>query len=166
MTLFLKLFFLTAVPFGFFTGLYAGTHYEPFDAVIAGVIFGLFMSLILGTLHQIVTRKLEDSPLTQPAQTLAIDMNISANEAFDKSLKVLGQFGAKLTRQDRAQGCLEACTGISWKSFGETISIVISERNSGRSHIEIKSWPKLKTTIIDYGKGRGNVQRIAQLLQV
>lgn len=55
-------------------------------------------------------------------------------------------------------------TGMSWKSWGEIIQIIINARANGLNSIQISSKPKLSTTIFDNGKNLENILKIQRLI--
>ena len=95
---------------------------------------------------------------------MTIDLGMALDVAFDRCRETLIQFGAKIKSEDRDQGLIKAEVGMSWKSFGEVVYIKISEQNSGHVSVQVSSSPKVKTTLVDFGKGSANVERITSLL--
>jgi len=56
-------------------------------------------------------------------------------------------------------------TGITWESWGEEIKIVLKSETDSDFEYQISSSPKLKTTIIDYGKNLKNLNRIENVIK-
>ncbi len=54
---------------------------------------------------------------------------------------------------------------MTWKSFGEAISISIQNVSPETVSIRIKSEPAVKTTLVDYGKNYQNVEAIIDYLE-
>lgn len=69
--------------------------------------------------------------------------------------EVLGKLTMKET-----DGLVRLSTGMSMRSWGEKMSVKLVEVESDAYEYEIASAPKLKTTLIDYGKNFENVDRI------
>jgi hypothetical protein len=168
LNIYLKIFLRAGIPFGVFMGCLfgylEGAHKGLIAGITSGLLFGTWMSVIFGTVHEVCTKKIYGPGEVNPKQSKAIESNLPFDSGFEKCVNALGHFGAKITAQDKAQGRIEAKTGMTWKSFGETISIHLDDLKNGTIKIQISSAPVIKTTIMDYGKGRANVETIASLL--
>lgn len=55
-------------------------------------------------------------------------------------------------------------TGVSWKSWGEEIKILLKDYKETVFEYQILSSPKLKITLIDYGKNLENINRIESIM--
>jgi hypothetical protein len=53
---------------------------------------------------------------------------------------------------------------MSFKSWGESITIIPVEKNDGILEFSVTSKPKLSTTLFDYGKNLEIVNRLASLI--
>ena len=56
-------------------------------------------------------------------------------------------------------------TGMTWKSWGEKIKIILQTKQGSNFDYQISSSPKLKTTLVDYGKNLENVNRIKNVIK-
>ncbi|MBE27378.1 MAG: hypothetical protein CMN33_06815, partial [Saprospirales bacterium] len=63
------------------------------------------------------------------------------------------------------EGTLKLNSGVTWKSWGETIAIKISSASEGMFKYQIQSKPKLPITIIDFGKNLENILMIKKLVK-
>ena len=83
-----------------------------------------------------------------------------AEEAFERCLRALTELnGGTIIAADADTGGIEARTGISWQSFGEVVEVEIEPGVEG-TRLRVRSAPRLKTTLVDYGKNRQNVDRV------
>ena len=124
----------------------------------------LFVSLILGTFHKFKTKKIAIGKDVSVYQTRSIYLEMSLDAAFDRFCEGLRQIGAKTKSKDREQERIEAKTSINWKRWSEVIFIQLTDQNTGQVIVQISSSPRVRTTLVDYGKGYENVERIADLL--
>jgi hypothetical protein len=116
------------------------------------------MSLILGTIHKLRTKKMATAGDIGPTQTTTNEMSSNLESAFEKCIHALNQFGTKIQSQDKTKSEIKAVSGMTWKSWGEALTVRLSGAANDKVRIEISSSPKLKTTLVDFGKGRENVE--------
>jgi hypothetical protein len=168
--LYAKLFLAFSLSFGVFFGLamFAITG-SAFVLILFGVLgglgFGILMSAVLGTLH--VGSARTDAALSVK-QSKFIGIQSPPYDVFDKALATLKtQFGKKcrIVEESRSTGEIRARTPMNWKSFGEDIFIKISQSSDRQqSLVTITSRPKIRTTLVDYGRDYENVNRISRAL--
>ena len=130
------------------------------------LIFGGIMALVLGTIHIISLRMSGKSRLGD--QDLSVKQNKSIATFLTKEqikdLLTHDRYFSKSEIQETDEGLLVR-TGVSWKSWGETIQIVIVSSGEHQNIIEIKSKPALGTTLVDYGKNAKNISKIIELIE-
>jgi hypothetical protein len=80
---------------------------------------------------------------------------VSAPEAFPR---------AKLKEADEQARRVELKVGMSFKSWGERVTIELAPEGDGATRAEIGSRASLGTTMVDYGKNYDNVQRVKDWL--
>jgi len=119
------------VSFGIFIGIYYGIS----DGVVAGIIglttgiiFGLLGSLSIGALQHWSTRKMaaDYNGSVHQTETVCLDMPLDA--AFERCRKILTSSGTKIVLEQEHRGILKGKMGMSWKSFGEIILIILSRQ--------------------------------------
>jgi hypothetical protein len=64
-----------------------------------------------------------------------------------------------------ADGQLHSRTDATANAYGEEISIKITPMEGGLTRLTLISVPRVKTNLIDYGKGYENIQRMTETLQ-
>ena len=88
-----------------------------------------------------------------------IIVDLDYDDAFEKTKRVLILIKAKVTKDSKNDGIIIAETGLSWKSFGENLLLKLKRVGSKQTQIKILSKPKVRTTMIDFGKNFENVER-------
>lgn len=168
MKLYGKLALFAGVPFGVLAGAFAwfayGLRAGLVTAVVGGFSFGLLMSAVLGSLHAAALRRVGGQPGDGPAVTRAMDVATPFDAVFLKCVHALQAEQARIQLQDIASGRIEASTPMSWRSWGENICVELSRVRADCTRVKLTSTPRLKTTLVDYGKGVQNVERISRLL--
>jgi superfamily I DNA and/or RNA helicase len=136
----------------------------------SGVAFGLIMSFTLVTLHCIFSlkfRKLKGTDISAVVQKKFMELDLSFDNVYDECIKsITAVKKCEIESEDRKSGEIKALTSLSWKSFGENIQFKIWSSENGRTRIQILSRPKLKTTLVDYGKNIENVLKLSSFLSV
>ncbi len=70
--------------------------------------------------------------------------------------------GMKVTRHDKVTGTITISSGISWKSWGESMTIRVASSAEGQCLVKFQSASDL--ALIDWGKNKDNIDRVAQAL--
>jgi len=84
----------------------------------------------------------------------------SREQISQACLEAVRQSGFRVRRSDLAGGWVEARTRISIRSWSEKVHVYLDDEN--QVHISSECW--WPTTVIDWGKNRWNVRRIATRL--
>jgi len=165
MKLFLKLFFV-GIPFGLIAGITVGLlKHDLLFGITSGLTQGLFfalsISLIIGTFHKIMTRNMsaDRGGHIEPRQSLTETVVGPYDTVFEKCIHTLQQRKAKIIYSDKKNGSIVAKLPASWKSFGEELKVYLEKEDGAdkEAKVTISSSPRVKTTIVDYGKGLQNV---------
>lgn len=159
-----KLALITGIPFGIFAGGLAGFVFGKgiiigiLVGIMSGLLFGVSISIILEALSQGVSKK------AGPAQSKTVTIDLPYETALAKSVQALDTIKAKVTHKEEANGIIRAKTSINWKSWGEAIEIRLAKQEDGKVMMTVSSRPKLRTTLVDYGKGLENVTSIVDVM--
>ena len=54
---------------------------------------------------------------------------------------------------------------MTWKTFGDVISLEVSNLDDDRTKVKILSRPLVRTTLIDYGQNLENVETIVGMMK-
>lgn len=167
--LYLKAFSLTGILYGLITlGFYLadGNDFKLWKFLYITFIFGITMSLILVSIHIFMLKKNGVQEITNENlnvnQTKSIISDMNKTELIQKLKKdpIIG----KMKMIEIENGILIK-TNMSWKSFGEEIKIISKSNENFNFEYQVSSCPKLKTTLIDYGKNHENITRIENAIK-
>ena len=125
------------------------------------------MSFFVGYWHKRKTKKMKEKTGEEvgPVQTKSSSLEGSFDDAFKKSIEALKVINAQVKVSDLEQGAIDATTRISWKSFGENLKVHLETNEEGKVNVAITSKPKWPLTLVDYGKGKQNVNSFTEALR-
>ena len=130
------------------------------------LFFGFFTALILTYLHKRELRKKGISELTDDDfkvnQLTEIISDLSLNDLI-KNLKNDSTF--KSMKIKKVDNGIIIKSGIKLTSWGEKIKITESKNEKEKRILKISSKPKLKTTLVDFGQNKENIDRITKLIK-
>jgi hypothetical protein len=89
------------------------------------------------------------------------DFDADAGMVFDAFSAAVASLRARVERQDREAGRLEARTRMGIRSWGERVTVEVSRGSGGRTHVVVSS--KLRAQLVDWGKNKENVERIMRV---
>lgn len=84
-------------------------------------------------------------------------------DAYRRAGQALNALGATVTAEDEVGGRIEARLSVSWRSWGEKLSVEVSGVDN-ETLVRVTSASRLPTTLFDYGKNAGNVKRFLEAL--
>jgi hypothetical protein len=170
--MFFRIFGFCGLSFGSFVTIYTLLGSRSLSlairmGVVAGVLFGLMMAIALTAVHWWSMRKRGFDPDAKGSRVDAresVALALPPEEAIARcraALEANPHF--RDVRVDPAAGTVNARSRMSWASFGEVIECRVRPGDGG-STLEIRSRPAVRSTIVDYGKNRENVERIRTFL--
>ena len=167
-----RMLIFTTIGFGLPIGLMAmpavGIGIGLAIGAAAGLAYGLSMSLILGLIHVLGTTKGGTVP-GGPVEVYQEDTVLvkGSESSIDVAMRAaLRAAGAKSAEAGEVANSLVGKTTWNWKSFGCTVTATAKSADDGDWLIEFTSTPLLRTTLIDYGQSRQNVEHmVASLLE-
>jgi hypothetical protein len=99
----------------------------------------------------------------QAEETLSMPLPLS--EAYQRCLGAADAIPrSKLKSADQAVNRLELRTKMSFKSFGEKVELLLSPEGESSTRVHVLSKAVVPTTLVDYGKNRGNVNCVVSWL--
>lgn len=132
----------------------------------SGLFFGLVMGFVLTAVHRIQMKRKGMDPDAPGSMVVDVRESLTVPLPPDHAI-TLCRSAVEQLRGVRAVGVdaatLRARVGMSWASAGESIECRVQPVADGSS-VEIRSRPLLRTTMVDYGKNRENVQHIRAFL--
>ena len=160
---------MTGIPFALISlgfDLVDGVDINVGKFIFLSFFFGLAMSLIMGTLHRKRLKNVTGQELND--QNLSVNQHRNIKSKLDKSelLEKLKKDPviSKMNLQEVENGILLK-TGITWMSWGEEIKIIQQSDQENDFEYQISSRPKMKTTLVDYGKNLENVTLIENTIK-
>ncbi len=166
--LYLKTFLYTGIPFGIIMtafDLAQGHAFELWKFLFLTFFFGITMSLTLVTFHKHRLRKYGITEMSDDNlrvnQTKSIHSSLDKTELLAKlkSDPIIGKM--KMTEVDNG---IRITTNATWKSWGEEINILQAPVKGPEFEYQVKSIPKVKMTLLDYGKNLENVNLIEKAI--
>jgi hypothetical protein len=165
---YLLIFVLFAIPMVVIIGVTIGVvRASATDGVVSGLvgggICGALVALSLGALDLIGDRGRRRGEAYGPRQGATVSVPAGDDVPY-RIQAALRELSAEIRDADVTAGRYTARTRPSWRSFGEDVTVHLTG-DSTAPVAHIISRPVIRTTLIDYGKGRRNVQQVAARLQ-
>ena len=166
MRLYLRLGLAMGGPFGVLMALLNdGTrsvgHFVLF-AVISGGLFGTLMAAMLGSRHRRATRGQETPSDSSAAGTVLLPVPVAAARDICRDVE---HALPKSEIKEASERHVRLAVRASRKSWGERVELDLSACVDNTTKVEITSGSTFRLTMIDYGKNRDNVDRIAVWLE-
>jgi len=167
--LYLKTFLLTGIPYGLIMlgfDLADGNGFRLWKYLFMTFFFGITMSLILVSFHRYRLKKngiqeiTNDNVGVNQSRNLKTGLNKTDLINKLKTDPIIGKM--KMTKIENG---ILLKSGMTWKSWGEEIKIILKSENETDFEYQISSSPKLKTTLVDYGKNLENINRIESAIK-
>lgn len=144
---------------------YLGNDFDFEKSLIACLIWAFLLSFTLGIVHLITIKRKGVSNLTAEDFSVYHQKTVESDLTKEDFLKRLERSQWKNSIDiSENQNKINLSGSLSWWSYGEKIIVEFIKGNNGINQFNISSRPKLKTTMVDYGKNRENVEKIEQLI--
>jgi hypothetical protein len=164
-----RVFLATAVPLGVAMAVFRLGHMPTGYAVSIGVILGALFGGASVWMQKRAEHRLEAqgidpgdlAPVQERSEEIPADL-ASVYQASRNALLKLRKL--RLVKDDPVTGQLEAKTGTTFWSWGETISVQVTGDGPDTT-VRISSRPRLSTTVTDSGKAAENVGLFFQHLR-
>ena len=177
--LFLKMFFAVGIPSGVVLctmfgitgavlGTVSGSGIQPAHGAIGGVAVGLLAAVLVGAAMAAVAVPLHfsmtDDPNVRHQRRLVI--NASQAEARRMCIGAIRSVPNACVPHDMSEESrIAAKTGTTWRSWGDSITCDISANKTHEQTVVVRSRPRLRTTVVDYGSNLDNVERVVSYLR-
>jgi len=169
MNRFFKIFLISAMLTWPFTALYFYAEWGLYRGTALGfvcaLIAGLTVAHIVDDFLFLRRKKETHRKRISPHQTESAILELSEQHAFDQCISAIKSIGAKIKHRDEKSGKICAVTGITWKSFGEVITVDVVCQKDQKVLVKVNSKPVVPLTLSDHGKGQENVKCIISLIQ-
>ncbi|MGY1619277.1 hypothetical protein ACI797_21260 [Geodermatophilus sp. SYSU D00691] len=162
-----RLFVACGVPFGIVTGLLSLPFLDAGGGVAAGasagVLFGGGMALLLGTTDAVADRGARPGAPHGPRQSATLAVHPSP-DLPQRVVDALAALPATVATADPVTGRFTATTRTTWKSWGEEVTVQLSGDPAAPT-ATVSSRPRVRTSLVDYGRGRSNVAAVVAALR-
>jgi hypothetical protein len=151
-------FLLTGAPFALFSRIFT----SPGGALVRGAFFGVFMALTVGTVNLRSGGGSGDARRSLwPRQHSELVVSAELRVVGERVHDALVALPAKITSNSTTT--LEAKTGLTWRSYGEVLRVELEPAQHG-THVRVASRPIMPLTVVDYGRGRQQVDAVVAAL--
>lgn len=127
---------------------------------ITGVPFGILMAAIFSTMHFSKT----DNPNVRHERTLQFNTTIEKVRQFCVEA-ILSVDAAAVDDWATTESLVTGKVGASIQSWGEVIRCEIERRENDLHVINVRCYPKLAWTMVDYGKNEQNMNAVLNHLE-
>lgn len=126
-----------------------------------GLLFGCFLSAALVGLHLASGGRCPSGVLAvrQSAAFLLPGDQDAAQRAAEAAV-AQAFFAPPSVHRQGSVTVLEVRTPMSWRSFGERVRIELAPARGDGVLVRVGSRPTIRTTLVDYGKNRMNVEAV------
>jgi hypothetical protein len=138
--------YAVVVPF-FIRDLYIG---------ILCISLAVFVVIMIGILR--------DQPPSRTMKTAEFSIKGKREEILEDCLTALEQMGARVGTYNAGEGVIEACRKITWRSFGEIITIEVGKRISNSVSVRVTSDVLQPSALFDFGTNARNISQIKTAL--
>lgn len=166
----IRIFLQTSIGFGLLMMIFDFVVYGDINIVsnlISGIGFGIFMTGILGYWNKKSVKRKSSADSTNDydvKQTKEINLPVPYDKAFELCIESVNQLKKpKIKEKNYSGGVITAKTGITWDTFGDTVSFKLTETKD-YTHIVVSSKPVF-FQVVDYGKNLENVNNIVSFLE-
>lgn len=166
--LYLKIFIATGFSFGIISliiDLYKGTEIELWKYIFSTFFFGLLMSLVLVYLHKNKLKKSGINEINEANLKVTQSRDIQTDLNKSELIKKLNEDPSirKMKIKEIENGIVISTKMTLW-SLGEIIKIELKSTKDSVFEYNVSSRPKLKITLIDYGKNIQNIDLIKKVI--
>lgn len=166
--LYLRTFLLTGIPYGIMMvgfDLMDGGAINIWKFLFLSISFGLLMSLTLVGFHRYRLRKSGVKDMDEASLAVRQEKMIQSPLNLPQAMKALeSDQKTRRMKMTEIQDGIRLKTPVTWKSWGEDVQIIRLSEEDGTFEYQITSRPKVKTTIVDYGKNTENIALIESIL--
>ena len=163
MKIYIKLFLAAMIPYTIVFGL---VLQNPLLALAMGITLGAIIAGVFGTLH---VRSMDGKKRAYESYAVQQTRDIEIDLPFDEALilaraalqSIEGAAIVKETSSETGTTAISARTGLNWETYGEKINLRLERIDAETTLLHIDSRPRLRTTLIDYGRNLHNVNVIS-----
>jgi hypothetical protein len=169
-----QLFLVIGVAGGLLAGALLGAWFDLVDVgsygegftigLVGGLVSGVLISATLGTLQVLGFRDAPKGMSHSPRQSREVPV-ANGPDLADRIVTALRSLPAEVTAVDVPAGRYVARRRANWKSWGEDVVVRLSG-DPANPMATVSSRPRVSITLMDYGRGLGNVEHVVGALSV
>lgn len=130
---------------------------------ISGVIFGPLLTLFFILVNYFSNGKVSEAYKVEYSEKIILPCdNETAMQLCEEAVMQIK--GCKIKKKDLSRGEIIAKKRFNIKTWGDKILIKAKSMDANSTEIDIVSRPIAKTTIVDYGSNKENVQKIKHFI--
>ncbi len=140
------------------------------NAIASGLLFGLGMAVVMGTLHILKARKIAGE--NRAGDIYAVRQRVELRTAlpYDRLYAVVGHYlsevaGFTITEKNHEAGVIAARSGLTFKTFGSKVTAMLRKDGENATLLTLTSRPLLGTTLADYGENLKIVREAEDFLR-
>lgn len=137
------------------------------DFLLLGVILGIFTTVILLLIQWLYLKKVGLSMIEiKVINSIVFEATGSKEQVLElclESIKEIKKCSVGLLNKEK--GIFTVNVGADMRTWGDEIHFEIKDIGNNQCKVEVTSRPKIRTTLIDYGKNKENIMKIQNHLR-
>lgn len=168
-----RIFFITGALFClgiFFSDLALMAPREALvNAIASGLLFGVGMSAVMGTLHIVRARKAAGPNRKGDIYAVKQSSELRTSLPYDRLFAVVGHYlsevaGFTITEKSHEAGVISARSKLTFRTFGSKVTATLRKDGENATLLTLTSGPLLGTTLADYGENLRIVREAEEFL--
>ena len=140
------------------------------NAITSGLLFGLGMTAVMGTLHIIRARKAAGADREGDIYAVRQRAELRTGLPYDRLFAVVGHYfsevaGFTITEKNHEAGVISARSKLTFRTFGSKITATLRKDGESATLLTLTSGPLLGTTLADYGENLKIVREALDFLR-
>lgn len=147
---------------------YSGSLGRQLGVLVAAAIFGAVMAALFAYFERKALSRLSidadkayDDDIFHTRQSVVVKLDMNRDDALRVAEEALAEYGAVIGKSDHAAGRIEAVTSQNWRSYGELLTLTVSD--GAASEVTISAAPRLFIfrMATNYGRSWEHVHALA-----
>ena len=169
-----RIFFITGMLLGlgtFFSDLTMMTAKPAMvEAITYGLLFGITMTAIMGTLHVLGARKAAGANRAGDIYDVRQSAELRLSLPYDRLFAVVGHYlsevaGFTITDTNHESGVISARSKLTFKTFGCKITATLRKDAESSTLLTLAARPMVWATLVDYGENLRIVREAEDFLR-
>lgn len=140
------------------------------EAISSGLLFGLVMTAIMGTLHIVRARKAAGADREGDIYAVRQRAELRTALPYDRLFAVVGHYlsevaGFTITEKNHEAGVISARSKLTFRTFGSKVTAALRKDGDSATLVTLSSRPLLGTTLADYGENLKIVREALDFLR-